>query len=96
MSDDLEAMFDLPAQPNLREQREADDRWEDMWAKLMAPRMLGVAAWPLCLPEEGAGPWLAMVGLAVAAWLAGTAYTHIRQPRPRRPVRPVPRREGVR
>lgn len=33
-----------------------------------------IAAAPFCMPSDGWWPWIAMVGLAVAAYIAGTYY----------------------
>ena len=69
-------------------------------ARRCAPKPPGrglsaLAVWPLCTPQDGAGPWLALLGLGVAAWVVGTLHTRGRQPRRRRPVRPTSHRAGV-
>lgn len=68
-------------------------------ARRCAPRhpyvVSAVASWPLCLPGEGAGPWAAVLGLALVSWLLGVFHTRVRQPRRRRPVRPALQRSRV-
>lgn len=82
------------------------------------PRSLGqrhtlpmLAAWPLCLPGEGPWPWMALLGLAGAAWVLGRLHRAVTcrrstpptwdQPvpgdaRPARPVAELPRVGGAR
>jgi len=51
--------------------------------------------WPLCTPQDGAWPWVTMLGLLAGSWVTARIWswlTHARQPRRHRPVRaPFPR-----
>lgn len=52
---------------------------------IRSPRVVPmVAAWPLCLPSDGPWPWLAMLGLAGAAWLLGRLDHALTDRRPTR------------